>query len=379
MSYMSSQFVCVYAEYCESALKWPLPGAYISLDASKTWIVYWALHSLSLLNARNVIDAHAEDIIDFLSRCQNPTGGFGGGPGQISHLATTYPAVAALAIIGTERAISVVNRQTLRTWLVSLKDPEGGFKIHDDGEVDMRSCYCAIICASMMGILDEEVASGVSEHILSCQRYDGGFAGEPGAESHSGYTYCALAALALLGTLKDADLMKLMAWLSHRQTPAGGFNGRANKLVDVCYSFWVSGSLVLLKLGLWQQAKTRSNVHVPLPGTLFCSPTPLQKYITFCCQPSLQGWDEETRTILDSSKKGGLCDKPGTKPDFYHTCYGLSGLSIVQEYSKLQVQESEKDQHLQEQLPKLNVSRYTHARIHTQTWIHTHTHSDVDG
>lgn len=28
--------------------------------------------------------------------------------------------------------------------------------------------------------------------------------------------------------------------------------------------------------------------------------------------------------------KGGLIDKPGTRRDFYHTCYDLSGLSISQ-------------------------------------------------
>jgi protein farnesyltransferase subunit beta len=28
--------------------------------------------------------------------------------------------------------------------------------------------------------------------------------------------------------------------------------------------------------------------------------------------------------------KGGLRDKPGKPPDFYHTCYCLSGLSVAQ-------------------------------------------------
>lgn len=32
----------------------------------------------------------ASDIVGFLQRCQAPTGGFGGGPGQQAHLATTY-------------------------------------------------------------------------------------------------------------------------------------------------------------------------------------------------------------------------------------------------------------------------------------------------
>lgn len=49
-------------------------------------------------------------VCDFLSRCQTPTGGFAGGPGQHAHLAPTYAAVNALCIIGTEEAYNVINR-----------------------------------------------------------------------------------------------------------------------------------------------------------------------------------------------------------------------------------------------------------------------------
>jgi hypothetical protein len=38
----------------------------------------------------------------------------------------------------------------------------------------------------------------------------------------------------------------------------------------------------------------------------------LQKYLLICCQDS----------------RGGLRDKPGKSPDYYHTCYALSGLSV---------------------------------------------------
>lgn len=43
-------------------------------------------------------------------RCQNPEGGFGGGPGQSSHLAPTYAAVNTLCIIGTQEAYDAINR-----------------------------------------------------------------------------------------------------------------------------------------------------------------------------------------------------------------------------------------------------------------------------
>ena len=48
--------------------------------------------------------------VDFLGRCQNPDGGFAGGPGQLSHLAPTYAAVNALMILGTKEAYEVINR-----------------------------------------------------------------------------------------------------------------------------------------------------------------------------------------------------------------------------------------------------------------------------
>lgn len=49
-------------------------------------------------------------VCQFLARCQSPTGGFAGGPGQHAHLAPTYAAVNALCIIGTEEAYNVIDR-----------------------------------------------------------------------------------------------------------------------------------------------------------------------------------------------------------------------------------------------------------------------------
>ena len=49
-------------------------------------------------------------VVRFLSKCQNPDGGYGGGPGQISHLAPTYAAVNCLCIIGTNEAFQSINR-----------------------------------------------------------------------------------------------------------------------------------------------------------------------------------------------------------------------------------------------------------------------------
>jgi protein farnesyltransferase subunit beta len=81
----------------------------------------------------------------------------------------------------------------------------------------------------------------------------------------------------------------------------GGFQGRTNKLVDGCYSFWQAGGAVLMEL------ITSSGLDLINKEKLFT-------YVYACCQSSF----------------GGLRDKPSKSPDFYHTCYCLSGLSISQ-------------------------------------------------
>lgn len=48
--------------------------------------------------------------IDSIKHWQIPTGGFGGGGDQLAHLATTYAAVNALAILGTKEAYEAVDR-----------------------------------------------------------------------------------------------------------------------------------------------------------------------------------------------------------------------------------------------------------------------------
>ncbi len=64
------------------------------------------------------------DAVDFLSRCRAPTGGFGGGPGQQAHLATTYAACAALCTLGGPAAVAALDRPALHRFLLRLKLPE---------------------------------------------------------------------------------------------------------------------------------------------------------------------------------------------------------------------------------------------------------------
>jgi protein farnesyltransferase subunit beta len=77
-------------------------------------------------------------------------------------------------------------------------------------------------------------------------------------------------------------------------TTEGGFQGRTNKLVDGCYSFWQGGVFPLLDQAY--VSKTRSVdaiVASEVSGWMFDEDA-LQKYILVCCQDA-----------------GGLRDKPG--------------------------------------------------------------------
>lgn len=224
-----------------------LGSSYCVLDANRSWLCYWILNSIALLGQS--IDAdHGQHTVDFLCRCQDPNGGYGGGPGQMPHLATTYAAVNSLVTIGGQTALASVNREKMLQFLLRMKDPSGGFRMHDAGEMDVRGCYTAIAVASMLKILVPSLVHNVANYIVSCQTYEGGIAGEPGAEAHGGYTFCGLATLVLINEAHRLDLPSLLDWVVFRQGRVeGGFQGRTNKLVDGCYSFWQGGVFPLFQ------------------------------------------------------------------------------------------------------------------------------------
>jgi len=59
-----------------------------------------------------------DSVVDTLRPIQNKTGGFGGGHGQYSHLATTYASILSLVMVGGEEALDLVDRKAM---LVSVR------------------------------------------------------------------------------------------------------------------------------------------------------------------------------------------------------------------------------------------------------------------
>ncbi|ODV91196.1 hypothetical protein CANCADRAFT_57515 [Tortispora caseinolytica NRRL Y-17796] len=279
-----------------------LPPSFVALDASKPWLVYWCINSLALLDSTLINDTMIHRVKSTIAACVSEDGGVGGGNGHLAHLAPTYAAINALSIVEPRKNLWPIDKEKLYNWLMSRKTSYGGFSMHVNGEVDTRALYCALCVASLCDIITPELTSGCAEWLSRCQGFDGGIAGSPGNEPHGGYTFCALAALCILGEprtmiSKYLDVDKLLYWLAARQYEIeGGFSGRTNKLVDGCYSFWVGGCFPLLQ----------TITEVPI-----LSAYDLQKYIMTCSQV----------------ETGGLADKPGKRPDAYHTCYVLSGLS----------------------------------------------------
>lgn len=281
-------------------------------DASRPWLCYWILHSLEILD-EPLTQERKTSFANFLSLCQHPDGGFGGGPGQDAHLAPTYAAVSALCIIRTEEAYSVIDREKLLTFLLRLKMPDGGFRLHDDSESDIRGVYCALSVAKLTNIWCPELIHGTPFFIARCQTYEGGFGGVPGMEAHGGYSFCGLASLVLMGQEHKININSLLRWLVHKQMKyEGGFQGRTNKLVDSCYSFWQGGIFPLMHRILCMTEADILNSE----NWLF-NQEALQEYILINCQ----------------APHGGLIDKPLKGKDHYHTCYALSGLSVAQHFA----------------------------------------------
>ena len=326
-------------------------GTPTGYDATRVWLTYWSLAGLDALGALEgdgLLEVRRA-CVSFLAQCQVAGGGFGGGPQQEAHAASTFAALASLALLTRDGGLAIINVPALSDFyarlrvvkeeggemavtssssdsLRNLSPPFGAFRVTRDGEADVRGAYCVAAGAALAGIpLLSPLFQGTATAIAGALSHEGGAAGEAGGEAHGGYTYCALAALELLGggwaadgvdinnptrsTVQDAgvDTRATLRWITRRQLVSeGGFAGRANKVVDACYTFWIGASAVIAGGG---------GRGMPAPG-------------------ARAAWvaTETARYVLRAAQvgSGGFRDKPGKPPDAYHTCYSLAGLALGQ-------------------------------------------------
>lgn len=311
-------------KYTHGFLSRRLPGGFVKLEASKSWICFWLMNSTVILGSKLTkleIENASSLLFEFYKESGSNGKGFGGGEYQLPHLAASYAAISALLLTEDREIWDRIDKNEIKNWLLEMKCNDGSFMMHKGGESDTRAVYCALCIALLFNILDEELTCGVKEWLISCQTYEGGFGGLPGDEAHGGYTYCALAALFILLNPdeiinSELDINTLIKWTADRQfSLEGGFSGRTNKLVDGCYSHWVGGTGALLECLI----NYANNDHDFIP---IIDRQKLQNYILCCCQD-----------------KFGLRDKPGCMSDFYHTNYVLCGLSMCQYFQKYNIKQ----------------------------------------
>lgn len=305
-----------------------LPSDYQGQEINRLTLAYFVISGLHMLGAADRVDregainwvlslqAHAKNEFDLNNgqfygfhgsrSSQFQMDDSGAWIPNGSHLASTYCALAILKTVGYD--LTLLDSESILKSMKNLQQSDGSFMpIHTGAERDLRFIFCAAAICSMLenwSGMDKEKAK---EYILSCQSYDGGFGLIPGSESHGGGTYCAVASLRLMGFIEHDVLSKgassciinvplLLDWSLQRQAIDGGFQGRPNKASDTCYAFWVGSVLRILG------------------GNKFIDEKALRQFLLTC-----------------QSKYGGFSKFPGQLPDLYHTYYGFSAFSLLQE------------------------------------------------
>ncbi|OMO58950.1 Prenyltransferase/squalene oxidase [Corchorus capsularis] len=305
-----------------------MPYHYQSQEINRLTLAFFTISGLHLLQALDRVDKErvADWVLSFQahprSKAELNNGQFYGFHGSrtsqlppdengvsahnFGHLASTYCALAILKNVGFN--LSTIDKESILISMRNLQQPDGSFMpVHIGAETDLRFVYCAAAICFMLEDwrgMDREKAK---EYILNCQSYDGGFGLTPGLESHGGGTYCAVASLRLMGYIEDDLLSKnasssvvnvplLLDWCMQRQAADGGFQGRANKPSDTCYAFWIGAVLRILG------------------GYKFIDKVALHRFLLTC-----------------QSEFGGFSKYPGTLPDIYHSYYGYTAFSLLEE------------------------------------------------
>lgn len=145
------------------------------------------------------------------------------------------------------------------TVIADLQHESGTFAGDQWGERDTRFMHCAFIALSILDLMHLIDVDKAVDHLRQCANLDGAFGTSPEAESHSGQVFTCVGALSIARRLDLVDFDRLGAWLSERQLPNGGLNGRPEKLEDVCYSWWVVSSLAMIKRLHWIDGKKLSS------------------------------------------------------------------------------------------------------------------------
>ncbi|KAJ2782375.1 geranylgeranyl transferase type-1 subunit beta [Coemansia javaensis] len=243
-----------------------LPAEATSQDATRMTLAHLCLVGLAALGRLedSLSEKERAGMIEWIYAQQIPAGrgaaygGFRGGslfgpheaceyaPADSGNVAATYSALCALLLLGDD--LARVDRAAAVAALRQLQQPSGTFAPHPGTtELDPRFIYCACAVSAILGDWSGVDRDAATRYILGCCSYDGGMTQAPFHESHGGHLYCCVASLSLMGRL-DAlpDRRRTLQWALFRHAAGSGYQGRANKTADVCYSFWVGAAIEIL-------------------------------------------------------------------------------------------------------------------------------------
>ncbi|KAL5167627.1 Geranylgeranyl transferase type-1 subunit beta [Glycine soja] len=288
-----------------------LPSPYESQEINHLTLAYFVISGLDILNSLHKVakDAVISWVLSFQAhpgaKADLNDGQFYGFHGSKtsqfppdengvlihnnSHLASTYCAISILKIVGYE--LSNLDSETIVTSMRNLQQPDGSFiSIHTGGETDLR--FLPSVSCWITGVAWTRRKPRITYYVASVT---------------GGATYCAIASLRLMGFIGDnilsscassslIDAPLLLDWILQRQGTDGGFQGRPNKSSDTCYAFWIGAVLRILG------------------GCKFVDSKALRGFLLSC-----------------QYKYGGFGKFPGEYPDLYHSYYGVTAFSLLEE------------------------------------------------
>ncbi|XP_063707942.1 geranylgeranyl transferase type-1 subunit beta [Culicoides brevitarsis] len=317
-----------------------LPPRLASNDSTRVTIAFFAVSGLDTLNQLDLLsETEKQNIIDWIYHLQYvPAAGGNSRAGiqgssilnakdvgdcsgletyKFGHLAMTYTGLAVLLALGDD--LSRLNRKAIIEGVAAVQQNDGSFSPTLMGnEHDMRFVYCAACICYMLNDWSGVDVDKMVKYIRRSIRYDFGISQHDEMESHGGTTFCALAALELSGRLHELsakEIERIKRWLVFRQEE--GFNGRPNKPIDTCYSFWIAAALKIL-------------------NALDLTDFKLNRGYLMSCQ---------------NTTVGGFSKWPGIQTDPFHSYFGLCGLSFLNEPGLLPI------------MPGLNISMRSHERL----------------
>lgn len=322
-------------KFFKLCLNYILPSRYSSLDTSRLTVAFFALSGLDVMGEVDVCldEGQKKSLVDWIYSLQilpNSTRsnlhncGFRGSTcngslqNDTSHIAMTYTALLSLLILGDD--LGRVKKESVLAGLKALQMPNGCFSSTLDGsEDDMRFVYCACVVSFVLDDWSGVDVKKTVRFIKESLSYEGAFAQAPGSEAHGGSTYCAVSSLLLMGRLEEVlskrQVRRMCEWCLLRQQE--GFQGRPNKQIDTCYSFWVGATLKMLH------------------------------HFHFTNHPS------NLTFLLDNQDPivGGFSKNPGAPSDALHAYFSICGLSLMSFAGLSPLQ------------PELNITRRTAEKL----------------